>query len=95
MVENRELPNDVQAEAEPRGPESVDIGRRDALKGIGALAGAAPAVAMLLSPSVSRAQTSGGSPCEDCGSGHGPAPGWTPSDTGAPGGNSGLLGRQS
>ncbi|MCB1355695.1 MAG: hypothetical protein KDK53_04065 [Maritimibacter sp.] len=66
--------------------ESVDKGRRAALLNIGALAGAAPAVAVLLTPSASRGD-GGGSPCEhDCGDGRGRPPGYKPSDTGAPGG---------
>lgn len=75
--------------------DSVDKGRRAALRNIGALAGAAPAVALLLSPSASRANGHGGSPCEgNCGSGRGVAPGFTPNDTGAPGGSTGFLGKR-
>lgn len=74
--------------------ESIDKERRAALLNIGALAGAAPAVAVLLSPSVARATGSGGSPCEEpCGTGRGPAPGYTPGNTGAPG-DAGFLGKR-
>lgn len=74
--------------------EIVDKERRAALLNIGALAGAAPAVAVLLSPSIARATGSGGSPCEDnCGTGRGPAPGYTPGNTGAPG-DAGFLGKR-
>lgn len=73
--------------------ESVDEGRRAALRNIAALAGATPAVAVLLAPSASRAAGSGGSPCEgSCGSGKGTAPGYKPGNTGAPGGQTGFLG---
>lgn len=66
------------------------LGRREALRNIGALAGAAPAVVLLLAPSTARALGRGGSPCEGCG----PAPG-APSNTGAPGGqDTGLLGKR-
>lgn len=74
--------------------ETIDKERRAALLNIGALAGAAPAVAVLLSPSIARATSSGGSPCEEpCGTGRGPAPGYTPGDTGAPG-DVGFLGKR-
>lgn len=41
------------------------LDRRAALKNIGALAGSAPAITLLLTPSASRANGYGGSPCED------------------------------
>ena len=51
-------------------PETPDMDRRTALKNIGALAGAAPAVTLLLTPSASRARGDGGSPCEGPGDNH-------------------------
>lgn len=94
MAENQSIPNQGQKDDDIAHNETVDIGRRAALMNIGALAGAAPAVAMLLTPSASRAAGSGGSPCEGvCGSGQGTAPGYKPPNTGAPGGQStGFLG---
>lgn len=78
------------------------LDRRDALKKIGALAGSAPAVSLLLTPSSARARGFGGSPCEDdrhrnchgnghCGdrpgNGHGHGHGWGHGHgNGAPGG---------
>ena len=47
-----------------------EMDRRTALKKIGALAGAAPAVTLLLTPSASRAWGHGGSPCEGHGNKH-------------------------
>jgi hypothetical protein len=72
----------------------VDIGRRAALLNIGALAGTAPAVAVLLAPSATRADGGGGSPCEgDCGDGRGKEPGFKPPFPGdSGGGDTGLLG---
>ena len=52
------------ATSETSGP-GAGIDRRAALKNIGALAGSAPAVALLLTPSATRANGYGGSPCED------------------------------
>jgi len=94
MVEDHRVPNKDHTNEELAPTENVDIGRRAALRNIGALAGAAPAVAVLLTPSASRALGSGGSPCEgSCGSGNGTAPGYKPPNTGAPGGQgTGLLG---
>lgn len=71
-------------DCEDRTQEAGDdpqIDRRTALRNIGALAGAAPAVALLLTPSASRAWGRGGSPCEghhdhDCGGG-GHGGGWS------------------
>lgn len=93
MVEDKSVSSEDRMDNETSRDEGVDVGRRAALRNLGALAGAAPAVAMLLSPSASRAQGSGGSPCEsDCaeeGFGRGP---------GAPGtqhgGQAGFLGRR-
>ncbi|SNS85926.1 hypothetical protein [Tropicimonas sediminicola] len=53
--------------------DTADLGRRAALSKIGLLAGAAPAVVMLLTPSESRAEWRGGS-CVD----------WTCPDVGDP-----------
>jgi len=96
MAEDQSAPNQSQTDESLARSETVDIGRRAALLNIGALAGAAPAVAMLLTPSASRAAGSGGSPCEGtCGSGEGTAPGYKPPDTGAPGGETtGFLGKR-
>lgn len=67
----------------PEPTDAPDIDRRAALRNIAALAGTAPAVALLLTPSASRAWGRGGSPCEDddhhhhCDPGHGgPGHGW-------------------
>ena len=92
MVEERKDTGQDQAAGKTDPAAGVDVGRRAALKNIGALAGAAPAVAVLLAPSTSRAQSAGGSPCEGM-FGCGPAPG-DPTDTGAPGGNAGFLGKR-
>ncbi len=96
MVEERSLSNEGQADIEVAKTDGVDIGRREALRNIGALAGAAPAVALLLTPSASRALGGGGSPCDDpCGSGHGPTPGYKPPNPGTPGGqDTGFLGKR-
>lgn len=92
MTEKQITPDQRGTDEDVAIAEGVDKGRRAALRNIGALAGAAPAVAVLLSPSVSRA-AGAGSPCEgSCGTGSGVAPGWKPSDTGAPGSNTGFLG---
>ena len=95
MIEDRDVSSKGEPDVDKPATKGVDIGRRAALKNIGALAGAAPAVAVLLTPSASRALGGGGSPCEGaCGPGHGPAPG-APSNTGAPGGQeTGLLGKR-
>lgn len=96
MIDDTRTPKQSQetlADADKVETETIDKERRAALLNIGALAGAAPAVAVLLSPSAARAG-SGGSPCEEpCGSGRGPAPGYTPGNTGAPG-DAGFLGKR-
>ena len=94
MVEDQRVQKQGQTDKELTPTENVDIGRRAALKNIGALAGAAPAVAVLLTPSASRAQVSGGSPCEtECGSGMGTTPSFKPPfPTEDGGGSTGLLG---
>lgn len=96
MAEDHSARNQDQTDAALGHEENVDKGRRAALMNIGALAGAAPAVAVLLTPSASRAAGSGGSPCESpCGSGNGTAPGYKPPNTGAPGGQgTGFLGKR-
>lgn len=48
-------------ETEQNGVETVDAGRRAAMLKLGKIAGAAPAVALLLTPSASRAEFRGGS----------------------------------
>lgn len=91
MIENERTKNGGETDSDQAGDAPVEIGRREALKNIGALAGAAPAVAVLLTPSASRAAGCGGSPGEAC-NGHN-APTWGNPGSGAPGGqNSGLLG---
>ena len=67
--ENRKDPSAEGAETDDR----TDLGRRAALSRIGLLAGAAPAVVILLTPSESRAEWRGGS-CVD----------WTCPDVGDP-----------
>lgn len=72
MAEHEQI---SETEDRARGADTLD--RREALKKIGALAGSAPAVSLLLTPSTARARGWGGSPCEDdrhrnChGNGHG------------------------
>ncbi|MEZ5766837.1 MAG: hypothetical protein R3D80_03660 [Paracoccaceae bacterium] len=84
---------EMRAQNDTAETQGVDMGRRAAMLNIGALAGAAPAVAVLLTPSASRAAGTG-SPCEEpCGSGRGPAPGYKPVNTGAPG-SAGFLGKR-
>ena len=94
MAEDQRVPNQGRADEDTAHTETVDIGRRAALRNIGALAGAAPAVAVLLTPSASRAWGSGGSPCDgECGSGRGKTPGYKPPFPNRPGGqDTGLLG---
>lgn len=95
MADDKVSSDNAKAPGDNVQTDSVDKGRRAALRNIGALAGAAPAVAVLLSPSASRAAGSGGSPCEgNCGSGRGVAPGYRPGNTGAPGGSTGFLGKR-
>lgn len=88
MSDNNRLKSEDETPGKAAAENSANIDRRAALKNIGALAGAAPAVAVLLTPSASRAAC--GSPGEAC-NGH-VAPTWgSPGDGGA-GGDSGLLG---
>lgn len=97
MIEHE---NKTEIETHSDAAETLD--RREALKKIGALAGSAPAVSLLLTPSTARARGMGGSPCEDdrhrnChgnghgggrpGNGHGWGHGWGHGHgNGAPGG---------
>ncbi len=92
MVEKNHVSVDSQVETGSEPAEKVDESRRAALKNIGVLAGAAPAVAVLLSPSASRAHGNGGSPVEGGFHGRGPGPRYTPWGSGAPGSRPGLLG---
>jgi len=95
MVEEKRVADHTQGDTETTPDETVDASRRAALKNIGALAGAAPAVAVLLTPSASRALGSGGSPCEGrCGPQRGRGPSGAPSDPNKPGGEAGLLGKR-
>lgn len=94
MGENQRKPNQDKLDESTLQTDCVDKGRRAALLNIGALAGAAPAVAVLLTPSASRATGSGGSPCEGtCGTGHGTAPSYKPGSPGT-GGDTGFLGKR-
>lgn len=58
-------PDHSNLSAPPQTPDPAPrVDRRAALKNIGALAGSAPAITLLLTPSATRAKGYGGSPCE-------------------------------